>query len=145
MHSRPEQTRSVRKTRADRLGVRRRWWALTTFLMTTLCHVSAAERGAVAGSPYQKWAQGPPSDPGFFPLAVWLQAPANAERFRQAGFHTCVGLWRRPTEEHLAALEKSGLRLICRQNEVGLRHRDDSVIIGWMHGDEPDNAQSLGN
>jgi hypothetical protein len=113
--------------------------------MTTLCHVSAAERGAVAGSPYQKWAQGPPSDPGFFPLAVWLQAPANAERFRQAGFNTYVGLWRGPTEEQLAALEKAGLRLICRQNEVGLRHRDDSVIIGWMHGDEPDNAQSLGN
>ncbi len=104
----------------------------------------AAERGAVAGNPYEKWAKGPPSDPGFFPLAVWLQAPANAQRYRKAGFNTYVGLWRGPTEEQLATVEKAGLRLICHQNEVGLRHRDDSTIIGWMHGDEPDNAQSLG-
>src|SRR5262249_50221939 len=27
---------------------------------------------------------------------------------------------------------------------VGRRHKDDSTIVGWMHGDEPDNAQSLG-
>ena len=37
------------------------------------------------------------------------------------------------------------MRLICEQNEVALRHLDDPTIIGWMHGDEPDNAQSLGN
>jgi hypothetical protein len=36
------------------------------------------------------------------------------------------------------------MKLICDQNEVGLRHLDDPTIIGWMHGDEPDNAQSLG-
>jgi len=75
---------------------------------------------------------------------VWLQAPANAERYRKAGLNTYVGLWRGPPEEQLETLQKAGLRLICHQNEVGLRHRDDSVIIGWMHGDEPDNAQSLG-
>jgi len=103
------------------------------------------ERAGVVDHGYTKWAKGPPSDPGFFPLAVWLQAPANAERYRKAGFNTYVGLWRGPTEEQLATLEKAGMRLICHQNEVGLRHRDDSVIIGWMHGDEPDNAQSLGN
>jgi len=34
-----------------------------------------------------------------------------------------------------ATVEKAGLRLICHQNEVGLRHRDDPTIIGWMHGD----------
>src|SRR5258705_1194237 len=62
-----------------------------------------------------------------------------------AMYDTYVGLWRGPTEEQLATLEKAGLRLICHQNEVGMRHRDDSTIIGWMHGDEPDNAQSLGS
>ena len=25
-----------------------------------------------------------------------------------------------------------------------LKHLDDPTIVGWMHGDEPDNAQSLG-
>jgi hypothetical protein len=111
----------------------------------TLMSALAAENSAGTGNAYEKWAKGPPSDPGFFPIAVWLQAPANAERYRKAGFNTYVGLWRGPTEEQLATLEKAGLRLICHQNEVGLRHRDDSVIIGWMHGDEPDNAQSLGD
>jgi hypothetical protein len=114
-------------------------------IVCALISASAAERGVVAGNPYEKWTNGPPSDPGFFPIAVWLQAPANAERYRKAGFNTYVGLWRGPTEEQLATLEKAGLRLICHQNEVGLRHRNDAVIIGWMHGDEPDNAQSLGD
>src|SRR5436190_20117342 len=114
-------------------------------LVFILVSAWADERAGVAGHGYTKWAKGPPSDPSFFPLAVWLQAPANAERYRKAGFNTYVGLWRGPTEEQLATLEKAGLRLICHQNEVGLRHRDDSAIIGWMHGDEPDNAQSLGN
>jgi hypothetical protein len=34
--------------------------------------------------------------------------------------------------------------VICEQNEIGLRHLEDVTIIGWMHQDEPDNAQSLG-
>ena len=91
-----------------------------------------------------KWPRGPSSDPGFFPLAVWLQSPANAERYRSAGINTYVALWRGPTEEQLAALKKAGMKLICHQNEFALRNLDDSTIIGWMHGDEPDNAQSLG-
>jgi len=87
---------------------------------------------------------GPPSDPAFFPIAVWLQDPANAERFKAAGINCYVGLWKGPTEEQLTDLAKAGMPVICEQNEVGLKHRDDPVIIGWMHGDEPDNAQSLG-
>ncbi|MCL4790181.1 MAG: hypothetical protein KJ070_25940, partial [Verrucomicrobia bacterium] len=34
--------------------------------------------------------------------------------------------------------------MICDQNEVARRHLSDTNIIAWMHGDEPDNAQSLG-
>ncbi len=33
--------------------------------------------------------------------------------------------------------------VICNQNEVGLKHKDDKTIVAWMHGDEPDNAQRL--
>src|SRR5262249_22760462 len=69
---------------------------------------------------------------------------ANAARYKAAGINLYVGLWRGPTEEQLAELKKHGLRVICSQNAVGLRHRDDPTIVGWMHGDEPDNAQSLG-
>ena len=75
---------------------------------------------------------------------MWLQAPANAERYRQAGFNTYIGLWQGPTEAQLARLKQAGMRVICEQNEVARRHLDDPTIIGWMHGDEPDNAQSLG-
>ncbi|MBM3882610.1 MAG: hypothetical protein FJ387_23295 [Verrucomicrobia bacterium] len=102
-----------------------------------------------AGAPsvvsrYQAWKNGPGTAPDFFPIAVWLQPPAKAAAYRRAGFNTYVGLWRGPTEEQLATLKASGMRVICAQNEVGRRHLDDPTIVGWMHGDEPDNAQSLG-
>ncbi len=99
--------------------------------------------GATTNSP-NRWPRGPSPDPAFFPLAVWLQNPANAERYRQAGINTYVGLWRGPTEAQLTALKQVGMRVICDQNQVALRHLDDPTIAGWMHGDEPDNAQSLG-
>jgi hypothetical protein len=96
-------------------------------------------------SPYRPWTNGPSADPGFFPLAVWLQNPAKASSYRQAGINTYVGLWRGPTEAQLTALRQAGMKVICHQNELALRQRDDPTIIGWMHGDEPDNAQSLGS
>jgi hypothetical protein len=86
----------------------------------------------------------PVTDPDFFPIAVWLQNPANAPRYAEAGINVYVGLWRGPTEEQLGQLKKHGMRVICDQNAVGLAHKDDPTILGWMHGDEPDNAQSLG-
>jgi hypothetical protein len=95
------------------------------------------------------WAQAderpaPLRDPAFFPLAVWVQDPARAPRYRDLGINVYVGLWRGPTEKQLAELKKLGMRVICAQNTVGLEHRDEPTILGWMHGDEPDNAQSLG-
>jgi hypothetical protein len=82
------------------------------------------------------------TDPAFFPIAVWLQNPSNAAKYRAAGINLYVGLWRGPTDEQLAELKKHDLRVICSQNQVGLAHKDDPVIFGWMHGDEPDNAQA---
>jgi hypothetical protein len=87
---------------------------------------------------------GPFNDQTFFPIAVWLQNPANATRYRAAGINLYVGLWRGPTAEQLQSLKRAGMPVICAQNAVGLAHIDDSIIVGWMHQDEPDNAQSLG-
>jgi hypothetical protein len=84
------------------------------------------------------------ADPNCFPIAVWLQNPANAGRYQAAGINLYVGLWNGPTEEQLQVLKQAGMAVICEQNETGLAHRGDPVIAGWMHGDEPDNAQSLG-
>jgi len=78
-----------------------------------------------------------------FPIAVWCQDPVNAAKFRAAGINLYVALWKGPTEDQLAALKAAGMPVVCDQNEVGLKHLDDPVIAAWMHGDEPDNAQSL--
>ncbi len=104
---------------------------------------------SVAGNPTppadaagQRWERGLPDDPGYFPIAVWLQAPRNAPRFREAGINLYVGLWQGPTEEQLAELKSTGMPVICDQNEAGLKSPHADVIVGWMHGDEPDNAQA---
>ena len=83
-------------------------------------------------------------EPVRFPLAVWLQSPANAERYRAIGINNYVALWRGPTKEQLDLLDRAGMRLFCAQTEQSLRFLDRPTIVGWMHGDEPDNAQSLG-
>jgi len=95
--------------------------------------------------PDPAWTRGYPQDPGFFPIAVWCQDPKNAARYKDAGINLYVALWEGPTEEQLAALRAAGMRAICDQNEVGLAHMDDDTIVGWMHGDEPDNAQAVYN
>lgn len=78
-----------------------------------------------------------------FPIAVWLQSPENAPRYRAAGMNLYVGLWQGPTEKQLAALKAAKMPVICEQNSVGLLHKDDPIIAAWMHGDEPDNAQEV--
>jgi len=87
------------------------------------------------------WTHGPPTDPAFFPLAVWLQDVRNAAKYKEAGINTYVALWRGPTQEQVDALNWVGMKLVCHQNEFGLKQKDDPTIIAWMHGDEPDNAQ----
>jgi hypothetical protein len=84
------------------------------------------------------------SDPDVFPIGVWLQNPARAADYRAIGINLYVGLWRGPTEDQLAELKRHGMRVVCAQNAVGRKHLDDPTIVGWMHGDEPDNARSLG-
>jgi hypothetical protein len=93
---------------------------------------------------YAQWSNGPSASPDFFPIAVWLQDPANAPRFQAAGINLYVGLWEGPTQPQLDALAKTGMRVICGQNKVGLENRANPIIVGWMHGDEPDNAQWAG-
>jgi len=101
---------------------------------------AAAERPA---NPYAKWKRGLPKGEEFFPVAVWLQAPRNAKKFQAAGINLFVGLWKGPTEAQLKELVAAKMPVICHQNEVGLKD-ESGIIVAWMHGDEPDNAQSLG-
>lgn len=98
---------------------------------------------AVAGGLYSPWKTGPWNDANFFPIGVWAQEPGNAPRYRGAGINLYVGLHKGPTEGQLADLKKAGMPVICAQNEVGLEHKDDPAIIGWIQGDEPDLARDF--
>ena len=100
---------------------------------------AAALDGAVAPAP--TWPGGLPADPGFFPIAVWLQSPANAAAYRAAGVNLYIGLWDGPTEAQLTALAAAHMPVMCAQNAIGLAHLADRTIVGWTQEDEPDNAQ----
>lgn len=118
----------------------------SSFVLSLVFHLHAAEAPAATNpeqTAYSRWKHGPPGDPHFFPIAVWLQAPRNAARFKAAGINVYVGLWNGPATDQLAELEAAGMRVICAQNKVGLANKENPTIIGWMHGDEPDNAQEI--
>ncbi len=87
------------------------------------------------------------SDTSFFPVAVWLQSPSNASAYKNAGINLFVGLWEGPTKEQLDQLKSAGMPVLCDQNEFALENIDayKDIIAGWMHMDEPDNAQSDGS
>lgn len=81
-----------------------------------------------------------PQMQSFFPIAVWLQNPLNtAEGYKNIGINTFVGLWNDLDQPQLDAIKNNNLKVICAQNSFGLTVTDESAIIGWMHGDEPDN------
>jgi hypothetical protein len=99
---------------------------------------------SAALDPSPLWTKGVLASSNQFPIAVWLQNPNNAERYKAAGINLYVGLYRGPTEEQLATLSRAGMKVICSQNTRSLAFANNPTIVGWMHGDEPDNAQSLG-
>jgi hypothetical protein len=90
-----------------------------------------------------RWKHGLSSDRAHFPVGVWLQEPRNAKRYQELGINLYVGLWKGPNEAQLAELEAAGMPVICTQNEFALTQLERKVIVGWMHGDEPDNAQEI--
>lgn len=112
-------------------------------LMVTLAITAGVAAAQTAVGTPAKWANGLPPDDDYFPIAVWLQAPHNAKKYQQLGFNLYVGLWQGPTAGQLAELKAAGMSVICEQNRVGLGDKNRDVIVGWMHGDEPDNAQEL--
>ncbi len=95
------------------------------------------------GTSYSRWKHGPPADPGYFPIAVWLQDPVKASAYKAAGINLYVGLWEGPTKEQLAQLKAAGMPVVVEQTPRSLAFKDDPTIVGWMHQDEPDNAQEV--
>ena len=112
-------------------------------LFTTAYAAENPTAAATVTSPRIFSPSGIPVDESFFPIAVWLQSPRNAARYREAGINLYVGLWQGPTSAQLTELAKAGMPVICDQSRIGLENRGNPIIAAWMHGDEPDNAQSL--
>ena len=98
--------------------------------------------GARADEP--SFARGLPQRPDFFPIAVWLQSPQNAQKYKDIGVNVYVGLWRGPTTEQLDALDAAGMLVFSGFGNRALQFVDRPTIVGWLQNDEPDNAQSLG-
>ena len=89
----------------------------------------------------QRYANGFPSNKEFFPIGVWVQSPEHAPAYKAIGINTFVGLWNGPTEDQLATLAKNDMFAVASQNAVGLHSAYGGIIKGWLHDDEPDNAQ----
>lgn len=119
--------------------------AAAILLCVALTGLSGGDKAGVAAETgaYAAWTRGPARDPAFFPIAVWLQDPRNAAKYKAIGINLYVALWRGPNQEQIAELKKHGIGVICAQNRWALEHLDEPTIVGWMHGDEPDNAQAL--
>jgi hypothetical protein len=100
-------------------------------------------------SPYAGWSRGVPTDPTFFPIAVWLQQSFHAAELAKLGVNVFVGnnAGTDPlAAADLATLKQNGIYAIIGQDSVGLASIDDPTVIGWwMTPDEPDNAQSTGS
>jgi hypothetical protein len=81
------------------------------------------------------------NDPDYFPIAVWLQAPHLADEYKANGINLFIGVHQGLNQEKLNHFKAADMKFICSQNEFELKHLDEPLIYGWMHGDEPDNAQ----
>jgi hypothetical protein len=90
---------------------------------------------------YGQWPQGFSTDPGFFPIGVWMQNPINAARFQAVGVNHYVGLWQGPTDEQYSAAVAASMPVVCEQAGVWQAHLDSKTIFGWLQADGPDNAQ----
>ena len=115
-----------------------------SFLSISFATFSALLINITAISADEDYANGFPSDPGFFPIAVWDQSPERASEYQSIGINTYVGLWQGPTEDQLATLLKYNMFAVVSQNAVGLHSPNRGIIKGWLHDDEPDNAQPIG-
>jgi len=118
-------------------------WILSTLVLSAGA-IPACGQSSTSAPTTQAFAHGLIARPDYFPIAVWLQDPKNASRYKAIGINLYVGLWKGPTAEQLLVLEKAEMPVICAPTEYGLKNQDRRIIVGWMHEDEPDNAQSLG-
>ncbi|MGO8703178.1 MAG: hypothetical protein ACLQVA_05120 [Candidatus Brocadiia bacterium] len=118
----------------------RRVLTIGALLLAATIAGGADEANPQSSSPYAPWKNGPSQDASFFPIGVFTQEPAYAPRYKSAGINLYIGLWNGPTEAQLAELKKCGMQVVCEQNAVGLAHKDDPLIVGWLAAAVPDES-----
>src|SRR6266404_3264113 len=94
--------------------------AVLIIILGALSAIQSPGGESPAASPapaYSHWKNGLSSDENYFPIAVWLQNPRHAARYKAAGINVYVALWRGPTTNQLAELQAAGMSLICAQNK----------------------------
>ena len=85
------------------------------------------------------------SDPGFFPLSVWMQPTRSARKYKEHGINIYMNQWKGPTEKQLADLRAAGMAVMVELNDVAVKYKDDPMIVGWLQTDEPDLVHSNTN
>jgi hypothetical protein len=123
---------------------------VTLSILVLLCAAPAFAQGEAgkAANPYAGYANWPMKDANFFPIAVWMQSARKADQYKAAGVNLYVAVSDRMDAKGFADFEKAVMHIICSQNPTALQYAKDhpnGVIAGWMHGDEPDNAQDIKN
>ncbi len=96
-----------------------------------------------AGGPefYRTFSRGPSTDPAYFPIAVWLQAPSNAARYAAIGVNIFVGLYNTPTTADLDSLHAANVTGATELSAETMPLVSNTTLSAWTQQDEPDNAQ----
>ena len=88
---------------------------------------------------WAKWPHSLPSDPNFFPVAVFWQSAVNADNFAAIGINTYIGAF---DDAALTELDQKSMYVVTDQGGVTWRNwLANAKLAGWAQGDEPDNAQ----
>lgn len=110
-----------------------------------------ASTGEFTPAYYTKWSTALPSDPNFFPIAVWDQDPTrsrngatNATNFRNVGVNTFAGLWDFPgggtSGAKLSAIKAAGMYALAGDSGISSAKAMSgaSALAGYQLGDEQD-------
>ena len=121
--------------------------ALATVLRTSVASSDAVRLRSVDGGQdyYGQFANGLPSDPGYFPLGVWFESvvdQGNVNLDKDVGLNLYVVL---TANSNLSLVQRNGMKAILqeewRTNQSAI---NTSAVVGWMLADEVDMTQGPG-
>ncbi len=119
--------------------------ALAMVLNTSVASSDVVSLGDVDGGQdyYGQFANGLPSDPSYFPLAVWLESvtdQGNVNLDKDAGLNLYVGL---TSDSNLSLVQGNGMRVILLEEEWRAKKAAvlNPAVAGWTMLDEIDMSQ----